>query len=190
MRALTSRRLVSTALLLLCCSGAFLFLQYTNKTFLLDEKHSRADDEFRARLLGPVRYDDPKLLDLIKTQHMYPPSTLPYNLLSDHEYENYKNMGFYMEAMKVVLHYLHNKTNGIFVEAGALDGQYLSNTLELEKNQDWTGLLVEASYINYKSILLKNRKAWVSHSCLAVHPYPHTMSTKVEFDTPPIDPFN
>ncbi|XP_018023715.1 protein Star [Hyalella azteca] len=201
MRSTGSKRLVPLALLLFSCwSGVFLLLQPAGKKYFLEVDEVKADAEFQARLKGPVHYDDPALLDLIKSKYMDPPSSLPYNLKNDTEYKDYETLGMYVEAMKVVRHYLHNKTNGIFVEAGALDGQYLSNSLELEKNQNWTGLLVEASYMNYKSILLKNRKAWVSHSCLAVHPYPHTailgniipsMSANVaiEYETPGWDLF-
>ena len=34
-----------------------------------------------------------------------------------------------------------NRTNGFFVEIGAFDGETASNTLYLEKNRGWDGLL-------------------------------------------------
>ena len=46
---------------------------------------------------------------------------------------------------------------GFFVEAGALDGEYLSNTLALEK-RGWTGMLVEPDSNNYQLLLKKHRK--------------------------------
>ena len=67
---------------------------------------------------------------------------------------------------------------GFFVEAGALDGEYLSNSLLLEKDFGWTGLLVEPDEDNYKQLLKTNRHAWLSPSCLAIHPYPHTALLK------------
>ena len=33
--------------------------------------------------------------------------------------------------------------NGFFIEAGAYDGEYFSNTLFFELKQRWTGLLIE-----------------------------------------------
>ena len=33
---------------------------------------------------------------------------------------------------------------GFFFEAGAMDGEFLSNTLELERKFGWHGILVEA----------------------------------------------
>ncbi len=43
-----------------------------------------------------------------------------------------------------VAQYFHNKPNGVFLEVGALNGLEASNTLGLEKNLGWTGILVEA----------------------------------------------
>ncbi|KAF2350830.1 hypothetical protein FHG87_018414 [Trinorchestia longiramus] len=132
------------------------------------------EEEIKARMQGPISYDDPALLDLIRSKYLDPPSSEPYNLTEDEIYNQYKSMGIYVTAMHVVRHYFRNITGGTFVEAGALDGQFLSNTLDLEKDQGWTGLLVEAGEMKYKNILQRHRRAWVSHSCLALHPYPHT----------------
>lgn len=42
-----------------------------------------------------------------------------------------------------VLSKLNNKRNGYFIDSGACDGVYLSNTLKLEKEFGWNGILVE-----------------------------------------------
>jgi hypothetical protein len=42
-----------------------------------------------------------------------------------------------------VLDVLKNKRNGFFLDSGAADGVYLSNTLKLEKEFGWTGICVE-----------------------------------------------
>lgn len=46
---------------------------------------------------------------------------------------------------------LNGKTGGFFVEAGAFNGEYLSNSLFFEIHRNWTGLLVEANNkVKYK----------------------------------------
>jgi len=64
------------------------------------------------------------------------------------------------------------------VECGAYDGQKLSNTLNMEMDLGWTGLLIEGNPVNYKKLLGKKRKAWTFPLCLSLDPYP----TKVIFN--------
>lgn len=53
------------------------------------------------------------------------------------------------------------------MEAGALDGQMLSNSLWLEQELGWTGLLIEPNSISYSALLAKHRKAWTSNTCIS-----------------------
>lgn len=48
--------------------------------------------------------------------------------------------------------YLKEMTSGFFVEAGAWDGVYLSNSLFFEKERNWTGILVEPNKEAYKNL--------------------------------------
>ena len=64
------------------------------------------------------------------------------------------------------------KKKGFFVEAGALDGETMSNTLTIERNQSWTGLLIEADPVSFEKMKEKNRKAWLANVCLSMYPYP------------------
>ncbi|XP_047499489.1 uncharacterized protein LOC125045933 [Penaeus chinensis] len=137
--------------------------------------------ETEARIKGPLPYDDPDLLRFVRQDHLYPPSNLPYNLVQDHakvQMEAKKYSGFVGEfGFMFYAHVLRNifkgTREGFFVEAGALDGEFLSNTLPLERDLGWTGLLVESNGDTFKELLMKRRKAWASHSCLAAHEYPH-----------------
>ncbi|KAK3856135.1 hypothetical protein Pcinc_037516 [Petrolisthes cinctipes] len=58
-----------------------------------------------------------------------------------------------------------------FVEAGALDGQQLSNTLWLEQELDWTGLLIEPNPYSFHHLQHKHRKAWTSNSCISTNKF-------------------
>ncbi len=51
------------------------------------------------------------------------------------------------------------KRNGIFVELGALDGIYTSNTLFFERERDWAGLLIEGNPIMYAALMQSGRRA-------------------------------
>lgn len=56
-----------------------------------------------------------------------------------------------------VLEMLNNKKNGYFLDVGAYDGIKYSNSLLLEKDFDWSGLLIEAHPDNFNT-LKNNRK--------------------------------
>ena len=71
---------------------------------------------------------------------------------------------------------LGKKQNGFYIEAGAHDGESLSNTLLFELKRNYTGLLVEPSSM-YKTLLSRNRNAQTVNVCLATQSIPH----KVEF---------
>ncbi|KAB7494704.1 hypothetical protein Anas_07473 [Armadillidium nasatum] len=98
----------------------------------------------------------------IKKNVVKPPSSLKYNLEDPekHDYSQFQE-GLYL------LEYFKNKKNGTFIEVGALDGEFLSNTLILEKELGWTGLLIEPNPEQYKLLSSKNRKAFHANCCLS-----------------------
>jgi FkbM family methyltransferase len=59
---------------------------------------------------------------------------------------------------------LGGKRQGFFVELGAYDPIELSNTFFLERNRDWTGLLVEAQP-DRKDLLVRSRPNSIVESC-------------------------
>ncbi|KAH3753568.1 hypothetical protein DPMN_188208 [Dreissena polymorpha] len=59
-----------------------------------------------------------------------------------------------------------SKRNGFFVEIGAYDGQFLSNTLLLEMKYSWTGLLIESIPHLFSLIPSVNRKCYAINCCL------------------------
>ena len=65
-----------------------------------------------------------------------------------------------------------------FLEAGAYDGEMISNTLFFEMKLGWSGLLIEPNPIAFEKLLHKQRKAWAINACISRKPYPEI----IEFD--------
>lgn len=61
----------------------------------------------------------------------------------------------------------HGKRNGVFVEAGALDGISDSNSAFFEKSRDWTGLLVEANPTAFQ--MISHNRPSTPALCLALY---------------------
>jgi len=79
----------------------------------------------------------------------------------------------------VVDAFLRGKRDGFFVEAGAWDGEYLSNSLFFERERNWTGLLVEPNRAAFGKLVVNGRRkgaAAAANVCLSVHKYPEVMT--------------
>ncbi len=87
-----------------------------------------------------------------------------------------------------VTYKLANKKGGFFVEFGATDGIFLSNTYYLEKNLGWQGVLAEP-FPKWRDPLRSNRSAKIDYRCvwresgkklefLAANRYPELSSLK------------
>ena len=84
----------------------------------------------------------------------------------------------YKKIKEKMKHFYPNHSNyeGFYVEAGAVDGFYISNTLYLDYELNWTGLLIEPDPVSFKQLLKGDRKAWKANCCLSSHPYPYQVS--------------
>ena len=68
----------------------------------------------------------------------------------------------------VINNIFNRKKFGVFLEFGACDGMFLSNTYVLEKYFDWSGLCVEP-HPDYYSQLVNNRKCNKSNKLIDSH---------------------
>ena len=57
------------------------------------------------------------------------------------------------------------------MECGAFDGERSSNTMWLERERGWTGLLVEMDPYFYTQLIGKSRRSWSINACLSPQPY-------------------
>merc|ERR1719450_1289364 len=111
--------------------------------------------------------ENSKLVDHIRSVIVPPSGHLPVM-------SNPKNMmGKGQEGqVNTILKHFNEKKGGFFIEAGAFDGQYISNTLYLETQLGWTGLLVEPNRGMFKKLTEMQRNAFSINSCLSTERYP------------------
>lgn len=64
------------------------------------------------------------------------------------------------------------KPRGFFIEAGAGDGEIISNSLYFELKYKWTGLLVEPNPDFHDALFSKHRNAWILPHCLSTKTTP------------------
>ncbi|MPC86094.1 uncharacterized protein LOC123513889 [Portunus trituberculatus] len=129
------------------------------------------EQEVWARLEGPLEADDSQVLLILKQNFLAPPSSLPYNFSGPMRQIGSRDFSWPW-IHEQLLRLFGKQRGGFFVEAGALDGEYLSNTLWLERRLGWTGLLVEPDEESYKMLVSKHRRAWTSNTCLSKESFP------------------
>jgi hypothetical protein len=72
----------------------------------------------------------------------------------------------YLFALLLKSCFFFGQTNGFFIECGAFDGLRYSNTFYIERQLNWTGLMIEAVPINFKLALEKKRNVTLVPACL------------------------
>ena len=107
--------------------------------------------------------DTPSLIRHIQNLLIPPETSKQYNFTRKFKNEDRSQFGQDEAIMKI----LNYKKNGIFIEAGAYDGEVHSNTLQLELKYNWTGLLIEPNPDSFQSLLTKHRKCHAINACLS-----------------------
>ena len=101
--------------------------------------------------------NDPGLLKTIRQQYILPPpKTRRKTKLRDPK-------GYVISIQAL---FKNESEKGFFFEAGALDGVAASNTLWLEQERDWTGLLIETNPQTCAMLKNNSRNAYVSCTCI------------------------
>ena len=128
-------------------------------------------------LMG-LHQDNLRLVETITKRFLVSPDlTKDYNL-TRHQSSHLNILEGQVGQVDEILKLFKGKKNGFFIEAGAFDGQVFSNTLLLEMNYNWTGLLIEPNPKAFQELLAKNRKSYAMESCLSVK----EEVTEVSFD--------
>jgi FkbM family methyltransferase len=99
----------------------------------------------------------------------YPVIKLDDFLLPPHPPRKHRNPNrkFSQAGQDAHVYRIFRKTGGFFVDIGANDGLYFSNTLWLERQHGWSGLLIEANPGLCKHIDALKRHAWRLCACLS-----------------------
>ncbi|XP_018019241.2 uncharacterized protein LOC108675727, partial [Hyalella azteca] len=91
-----------------------------------------------------------------------PPHDVPYHL------DNPSQRFFSQHGQDIYLKEVFKDTRGgFFFEVGAFTGETYSNTLLLERELGWTGVLMEPTPNSYRALKSKNRRAHIMRACIA-----------------------
>ncbi|XP_064104242.1 uncharacterized protein LOC135214059 [Macrobrachium nipponense] len=135
---------------------------------------------FLSLLNGPLSPTDPRLISYLRSNVLIGQGSGNYNLKM-FDATNPANVGYnqylthpvgFPPLQRILKDLFDDRPPGFFVEAGALDGEYLSNTLYLERAKGWEGILVEPDGKMFAHLLRKNRRAMAANCCLSTRPYP------------------
>ena len=114
--------------------------------------------------IGILADETKNLITHIKNNLLIPPNALKtYNFSKQHANNDQSQFG----QDHMVAKLLNFKRNGIFIEAGAYDGEIHSNTLQLELKYNWTGILVEPNPDSFQELLTKHRNCYAINTCLS-----------------------
>uniref|UniRef100_A0A2P2IA64 Protein Star-like n=1 Tax=Hirondellea gigas TaxID=1518452 RepID=A0A2P2IA64_9CRUS len=124
-------------------------------------KISRGQDDFSSIFGLPM--ESIKLTEAIRRQLKLPATLLqPYNLRRPH----LKSFSQHAQD-RLAAEIFKNQKGLYFVEVGALDGETMSNTLYLERELGWKGLLIEPTPAIFDRMIAKNRKTVGLNACLS-----------------------
>ena len=121
---------------------------------------------------GVLSYDDSYLIDYVRQKLLVFPDPSPLLPVKADPPRNYSQL----EEDKIVDQLLNHRTNGFFIEAGAYDGETFSNTLFLEQERQWTGLLIVANPNVFQRMKGRQRQAYLSNACLSTTQYAMSMN--------------
>lgn len=114
----------------------------------------------------PVDIKDPGLLDLVKDSFLEPPPSNPDRRSFDIYSPVWRKLVDWYRVQENLWNVWKDSKPGFFVEVGAVDGEFMSQTLMLERNLSWTGLLIEPDPRSYKVLKERRRNAWTTPLCV------------------------
>ncbi|XP_069939672.1 uncharacterized protein [Cherax quadricarinatus] len=125
--------------------------------------HNQCLDTYFA---GPPNFTDPALLSMVREKYLTPPPANPDTTPIDINEPVWSRLVDWNVVQEQLKEIWQGQGPGMFVEIGAVDGDFMSQTLMLEKNLSWTGLLIEPDPRSYRILQERRRNAWTSPVCI------------------------
>ncbi|XP_042869837.1 protein Star-like [Penaeus japonicus] len=116
-----------------------------------------------AKLRKQLLTDDQALVTYIRQHLAHPPALTAYNLT----HMDRAHVSQYSHQSQNANGIFNAKSNGVFVEVRAWDGEQKSHSLYFERHLSWTGVLIEPEPSLFRTLLSKNRRAYAVHAALA-----------------------
>ncbi|UJR24565.1 hypothetical protein I4U23_005940 [Adineta vaga] len=135
----------------------------TNQLTIPNNNHSYIENTIK---LGTIIYNNPELIEHVKNKVLIPPSGI-FKQSSTTNVTYYSQIG----QDKFVDELLKQRRNGFYLEVGAYDGEFISNTIFFERERHWTGLLIEANPKLFKKLECRQRNAYLSNTCVSTNSY-------------------
>ncbi|XP_042858774.1 uncharacterized protein LOC122244871 [Penaeus japonicus] len=117
-----------------------------------------------------ISQKDPDFVEAVRNRYIYPRPAHPDTSPFDARRPVWRELLEWDKVQEMLMDLWRNEPPGTFVEIGAVDGEFMSQTLTLERNLSWSGLLVEPDPRSFA--ILRNRRRNASLSPLCVHEHP------------------
>ncbi|KAK7069343.1 hypothetical protein SK128_009516 [Halocaridina rubra] len=119
---------------------------------------------------GAPKWNDKDLLETIKENFIVPPPIHPNRSVIDINFFVWKDLIDWDKIQNYLLELWKDRPPGTFVEIGAVDGEFMSQTLLLERNLSWSGLLIEPDPRSFKLLRDNHRNASITDFCVLQEP--------------------
>ncbi|XP_069171981.1 uncharacterized protein [Procambarus clarkii] len=111
-----------------------------------------------------------ELLPLLREKYLHPPPASPDLTGYDIYRPAWRELLNWYGIQETFKELWEDQAPGVFVEVGAVDGEFMSQTLMLEKNLSWTGLLIEPDPRSFRILQERRRNAWTAPVCIHYGP--------------------
>jgi hypothetical protein len=144
-------------------SGSAKKSQFPEVTVIQEDKYEDWTPPTLPQHLKSVDQEDPELIKHIQTSWILAPQRKLMRRLSHPEMYDHSEYGQSFVVDKL----LHGLEKGFYVDVWAGNGETNSNTLFMEKDRHWNGLLIEPNPIQYRKLVGKRRQGYVLQACVS-----------------------